>query len=62
MAGTMSTGRSPLAVAATGVAGAAAGPPDVGTARGHEEEQGGVSDEEAESGDDDYDSQGEESE
>lgn len=59
MTATMSTRCSPSAVATSG---AAAGPSHVGSAQVHEEEQGGASDEDHENSDDDYDSQGEESE
>ncbi len=55
----MSTKRSPSAVAAGR---AAAGLSHVGFAQVHEEEQGGGSDEDPENSDDNYDSQGEESE
>lgn len=59
MATTMSTKRSPSAVAAGR---AAAGLSHVGSTQMHEEEQGGAFDEDPENSDDDYDSQGEESE
>ena len=59
MATTMSTKRSPSAVAAGR---AAAGLSQMGFAQVHEEEQGGGSEEDPENSDDDYDSQGEESE
>jgi len=59
VAATMPTKRSPSAVA---IGGTAACPSHAGSAQAHEEEQGGASDEDHENSDDDYDSQGEESE
>jgi hypothetical protein len=59
MAATMLRRRSPSAVA---IGGPAACPSHVGSSQAHEEEQGGASDEDHENTDDDYDSQGEESE
>ena len=59
MATTMSTKRSPSTVV-TGRA--AAGLSQIGFAQVHEDEQGGGSDEDPENSDEDYDSQGEESE
>lgn len=59
MATITSTKRSPSAATAGR---AAAALPHAGSAQMHEDEQGGAFDEDPENSDDDYDSQGEESE